>query len=311
MKHVLSVIDLGRDDLEMILDRSAVMKKRYQQGIHDPLYQGKTLGMYFEKPSLRTRVSLECAVNSLGGGSVNLKSNGPGILWQRECVKDQARVMSRFVSMVSMRTFSQAVIEEFAREASVPVVNVLSDFAHPTQAMADFMTMRERFGDLRGKTLAYVGDGNNVARSLLSTAAYLGVRFIWSGPDGYRLTDDYVARVKAKVPDMQFAEESDPARAVREADAVYTDVWASMGQEGEAAKREQEFARYQINEQLMAKAPKHAIVLHCLPARRGSEITDGVMDGPQSAVYDQSENRMHIYRGLFTLWANEWSPDNA
>ncbi|MCD7898013.1 MAG: ornithine carbamoyltransferase, partial [Planctomycetaceae bacterium] len=191
------------------------------------------------------------------------------------------------------------------------VVNVLSDFAHPTQAMADFMTMRERFGDLRGKTLAYVGDGNNVARSLLSTAAYLGVRFIWSGPDGYRLTDDYVARVKAKVPDMQFAEESDPARAVREADAVYTDVWASMGQEDEAAKREQEFARYQINEQLMAKAPKHAIVLHCLPAHRGSEITDGVMDGPQSAVYDQSENRMHIYRGLFTLWANEWSPDNA
>ena len=307
MKHILSVIDLTQDDLERILAESAVMKARHRQGIHDPLYQGKTLGMYFEKPSLRTRVSLECAINSLGGGAVCLEAGGPGKLWERETVRDQARVMSRFVSLVSMRTFSQEVIEEFARESSVPVVNVLSDFAHPTQAMADFLTMREYFGDIRGKTMTYLGDGNNVARSLLSAAAYLGVRFIWSGPAGYRLDPEYVKRVKSRAPGMQFIEEEDPYKAVKEADAVYTDVWASMGQEEETAKREKEFAAYQVNEKLMQAAPKNAIVLHCLPAHRGSEITDGVMDGKQAAVYDQAENRMHIYRGLFSLWAGEWA----
>lgn len=307
MKHILSVIDLTRDELEQILDESAVMKSRYRKGIHDPFYRGKTLGMYFEKPSLRTRVSLECAVHSLGGAAVCLEANGPGQLWSRESVRDQARVMSRFVSMVSMRTFSQEVIEEFARESSVPVVNVLSDFAHPTQAMADFLTMREHCGDIRGRTMTYLGDGNNVARSLLSAAAYLGVRFVWSGPSGYRLDKAYVDRVRAKVPDMAFVEEEDPAKAVKDADAVYTDVWASMGQEAETAKREKEFAAYQVNEKLMAQAPSRAIVLHCLPAHRGSEITDGVMDGKQAAVYDQAENRMHIYRGLFSLWARPWS----
>ena len=306
MKHILSVIDLSRDELEQILAESAVMKSRHRKGIHDPLYQGRTLGMYFEKPSLRTRVSLECAVLSLGGGAVCLEAGGPGKLWERETVRDQARVMSRFVSMVSMRTFSQEVIEEFARESSVPVVNVLSDFAHPTQAMADFLTFRERFPDLRGKTMTYLGDGNNVARSLLSAAAFLGVRFVWSGPAGYRLDPGYIERVRAKAPKMEFVEEEDPYKAVKNADAVYTDVWASMGQEEEAARREKEFAAYQVNEKLMAAAPKHAIALHCLPAHRGMEITDAVMDGKQSAVYDQAENRMHIYRGLFSLWAGAW-----
>lgn len=307
MKHVLSVIDLPREDLESILDKSASMKTRYRQGIHDPLYQGKTLGMYFEKPSLRTRVSLESAMNSLGGGSVCLETSVPNQIWERESVKDQARVMSRFVSLVSMRTFSQEVIEEFAKYSSVPVVNVLSDFAHPTQAMADFLTFREYFGDIRGKTMTYLGDGNNVARSLLSTATMLGVRFIWCGPAAYRLDEDYVKRVHDKAGHMDFVEEEDPMRAVKDADVVYTDVWASMGQEDETAKRAKEFAAYQVNEKLMRAAPKTAIVMHCLPAHRGVEITDAVMDGRQSAVYDQAENRMHIYRGLFSLWAEEWS----
>ena len=306
MKHILSVIDLSRDELELILSESAGMKKRYRAGHYDPLYRGKTLGMYFEKPSLRTRVSLECAINSLGGSAICLETDGPGKFWARECVKDQARVMSRFVHLVSMRTFSQEVIEEFAREATIPVVNVLSDFAHPTQAMADFLAFREYFGDLKGKTMAYLGDGNNVARSLLSAAALLGVRFIWSGPAAYKLDKEYVKRVGAKVKDMAFVEEMDPAKAVKEADVIYTDVWASMGQESETAKREKEFAAYQVNEKLLAAAPKTAVVMHCLPAHRGSEITDGVVDGKQSAVYDQAENRMHIYRGLFSLWAGEW-----
>ena len=307
MKHILSVIDMSRDDLELVLDRSALMKERHRKGVHDPLYQGKTLGMYFEKPSLRTRVSLESAMNSLGGGAVCLEDRVPGQIWARESVADQARVMSRFVSLVSMRTFSQEVIEEFAANSRVPVVNVLSDFAHPTQAMADFLTFREYFGNLEGKTMTYLGDGNNVARSLLSAAALLGVRFIWSGPAGYRLDAAYVDRVRSKVGTMAFVEEEDPHKAVAEADVVYTDVWASMGQEEEAAKREKEFAAYQVNEELMSRAPKSCIVMHCLPAHRGVEITDGIMDGRQAAVYDQAENRMHVYRGLFALWAGEWN----
>lgn len=306
MKHILSIIDLSPAEFETILAESAAMKDRWKKNIFDPIYQGKTLGMYFEKPSLRTRVSLECAINSFGGGAVCLESNGPNQMWRRESVKDQARVMSRFVSMVSMRTFSQEVIEEFAREASVPVVNVLSDFGHPTQAMADFLTMREHLGDLKGKTLVYLGDGNNVARSLLGASAYTGVRFVWCGPEAYRLEGDYVEKVLAKAPGAEFVEETDPAKAVKHADAIYTDVWASMGQEEEAARREMEFAAYQVNEKLLSRAPSGAVVLHCLPAHRGSEITDGVMDGAQAAVYDQAENRMHVYRGIFSLWAGDW-----
>ena len=306
MKDIVSVIDLAPERLEEILSESAVMKSRYRKGIHDPLYQGKTLGMYFEKPSLRTRVSLECAINSLGGGSVYLEASGPGKLWDRESIRDQARVMSRYVSLISMRTFSQEAIEEFAREASVPVINVLSDFEHPTQAMADFQTMREHFGEICGRTMVYFGDGNNVARSLLAAAAFLGVRFVWSGPDGYRIEREFVDRVKAKVPGMEFVEETDPFAAVKQADVIYTDVWASMGQEEEAAKREREFAAYQVNGKLVSAASPEAIVLHCLPAHRGSEITDEVMDGPRARVYDQAENRMHVYRGLFSLWAGDW-----
>lgn len=306
MINILSVIDLTPDQLECILTESLVMKYRYRKGIHDTMYQGKVLGMYFEKPSLRTRVSLECAVQSLGGGAICLEASGPGQLWARESIRDQAKVMSRYVSMVSMRTFSQGDIEDFAREATVPVVNVLSDFGHPTQAMADFLTMREHFGDIHGRTMTYLGDGNNVARSLLCAAAYLGVRFVWSGPAGYRLESEYVDRVRAKVPHFEFVEEGDPYTAVKDADVVYTDVWASMGQETEAAVREREFSAYQVNEDLLRAAPENAIVLHCLPAHRGVEITDGVMDGEQARVYDQAENRMHVYRGLFSLWARDW-----
>ncbi len=302
MKDFLTVVDLSVDEINLILDESAAMKTRYHAGVPDSLYQGKTLGMYFEKPSLRTRASLETAMNSLGGSAISLEAKSPGELWKREAVKDQARVMSRFVHLVSMRTFSHETIEEFAREASVPVINVLSDFAHPTQALADFLTFREHFGNLAGKTMTFLGDGNNVARSLLAASALLDVTFIWSGPDAYRIDAPFVKKVMAKHPKAKFVEELDPAKAVAEADVLYTDVWASMGQEEEAAKREKEFHDYQLNDALLAKAPKHAKVMHCLPAHRGSEITDSVMDGNQAIMYDEAENRMHIYRGLFSLW---------
>jgi ornithine carbamoyltransferase len=301
MRHILSLLELGREGLEEILAESAAMKARMKSGIHDMLCQGKTLGMYFEKPSLRTRVSLETAMNSLGGSALCLEADSPNQFWARESVKDQARVMSRFVDMVSLRTFSQEVIEEFSRESSVPVINVLSDFAHPTQAIADFLTFQERFGSLRDRTLTYLGDGNNVARSLLSASAFLGVKFIWSGPAGYRLNRSYVEKARERAGSLNFLEEPDPIRAVAGADAIYTDVWASMGQESEAAARENEFKPYQVNGKLLAAAPSSAIVMHCLPAHRGSEITDEVMDGASSAVYDQAENRMHVYRGIFSL----------
>ena len=307
MKDFLAVVDLSVDEIKQILEESAKMKKRLRLGIPDLLYQGKTLGMYFEKPSLRTRVSLETAMNSLGGSSICLEAKAPGALWERECVKDQARVMSRFVHLISMRTFSHEVIEEFARESTVPVVNVLSDFSHPTQALADFLTFQEHFGDLAGKTMTFMGDGNNVSRSLLAAAALTGVRFIWSGPPDYRLDQPFVKKVLAKHPKTVFLEETDPFKAVAEADIIYTDVWASMGQEEEGAKREIAFKPYQVNDQLLAKAPARAKVMHCLPAHRGLEITDAVMDGSKAIVYDQAENRMHIYRGLFSLWAGTWN----
>ncbi|MDR0362097.1 MAG: ornithine carbamoyltransferase [Planctomycetota bacterium] len=306
MKNLLSAVDLSAEEMNRILDESARMKERMRAGETDTPYAGKTLGMYFEKPSLRTRVSLEVAMHSLGGSAINLEAPAPGELWKRESIKDQARVMSRFVSVVSMRTYSQAAIEEFAREASVHVVNALSDFAHPTQALADFLTIREHCGGIAGKTVVFLGDGNNVARSLLAVAALGGARFVWCGPDSHRIDAPFVEKVVKKRPDADFDEESDPAEAVRDADIIYTDVWASMGMESEAEAREKTFMPYQVNARLLSRAPGRARVMHCLPAHRGSEITDEVMDSAKSIVYDQAENRMHLYRGLFSLWAGDW-----
>ncbi|MDR1536343.1 MAG: ornithine carbamoyltransferase [Planctomycetota bacterium] len=301
MTNILSLVELGKEGWERVLSESAAMKARFRAGIHDSFCQGRTLGMYFEKPSLRTRVSLESAMNSLGGSAICLEADSPGRFWARESVKDQARVMSRLVGAVAMRTFSHAVIEEFAREGSVPVINVLSDYSHPTQVIADFLTFREYRGDLRGRKLVYLGDGNNVARSLVAASALSGVRLVWSGPAGYRLEPSYIEMVREKLGGVDFAEEPDPRKAVAGADVVYTDVWASMGQEAEAGRREDAFKPYQVNAGLLAAAPPEAVVMHCLPAHRGAEITDEAMDGGQSAVYDQAENRMHVYRGIFSL----------
>ena len=301
MKDILSLIELGREGFDRVIAESALLKARRKAGVPDDCCRGKTLGMYFEKPSLRTRVSLEAAMNSLGGSVVCLEADSPNRFWARESVRDQARVMSRFVDVVAMRTFSHAIIEEFARESSVPVINVLSDHSHPTQVIADFLTFGEYCGKLGGRTLAYFGDGNNVARSLLAAAALTDVRLVWSGPAGYRLEPSYVASVRERVGKIDFVEEPDPFKAVARADVIYTDVWASMGQEADAARREKEFMPYQVNGRLLAAAPGGAVVMHCLPAHRGSEITDEVMDGARSAVYDQAENRMHVYRGIFSL----------
>lgn len=297
MPHFINILDHTPSELQTLLDTAAHLKARMKRGERDTPMQGKTLAMYFQKPSLRTRVSLEVAMNSMGGSAICMEV-GSQPLGARESLPDQARVMSRYVDVISMRTFDHAAIEEMARWSTVPVINVLSDWSHPTQAMADLLTMREHLGDLTGRTLTYVGDGNNVARSLAALCARLGIRFVCSSPEGYTLQADFLDTVRAACPGARIDLISDPHEAVAEASAVYTDVWASMGQETEAEARLAVFRPYQVNAALMQAAPKGAIVLHCLPAHRGDEITDEVMDSPASAVFDQAENRMHINRAL-------------
>ena len=299
-RHFPHLLDFTPAELLDMLDTAARLKERRARGVHDRLFEGRTLAMYFEKPSLRTRVSLEVAAASLGGHAINLEAPEPGALWKRETIADQARVVSRMADIISIRTFGHEVYEEFARHSRVPVINVLTDWAHPTQALADVLTLRERWGgELAGRTLAYIGDGNNMARSLLEACGRLGMRFVHTGPEPYGLPGEDYARAAAACPGLEAKFDPDPARAVREADCLYTDVWASMGRKEEAEARRKVFAPYQLDETLLAKAPARAVVLHCLPAVRGEEITDGVMDHPErSLVFDQSENRLHAYRGL-------------
>ncbi len=300
-KDFINIMDFSRAELEVILTRAGELKRRRREGKTDDLLRGKTLGMYFQKASLRTRISLEVAMNSLGGSAIYMDYNGKA-MFERESLPDQARVMARFVDIVSMRTFSHAEIEEYAQWCDKPIINALSDYSHPTQALADIMTMRECFGDdCKGRQLVYVGDGNNVARSLGVICAKLGIKFVIASPEGYHLGEADLEQIRRACPGCELSEIVDPQEAVKNADAIYTDVWASMGQETEAEKRLRDFAAYQVNRELVALAKDGVRVLHCLPAHRGDEITDEIMDDTAvSAVFDQAENRMHIYRGLIT-----------
>lgn len=298
--HFLNVLDFSADELADLIALARRLKARRAQGIVDTAFAAKTLVMYFEKPSLRTRVSLETAAISLGGGAINLESNDAGSFWARESVADQARVVSGMADLVAMRTYRHDVVVDFARHSRVPVINTLTDHSHPTQAMADVLTLVEEWGEVRGRTLAYFGDGNNVARSLLNACGRFGMNFIHAGPESFRLPAEDLARAKAACPGLCAEHTTDPVAAVRRADALYTDVWASMGQKDQADRRRPMFQPYQVNEALLAHAPAHAVVLHCLPAVRGEEITDGVLDDPsRSRAFEQAENRMHTYRALF------------
>ena len=301
MKHFISIGDCTREDLERVLDVAARLKKQYvATGRNDPLLVGQTLAMIFEKPSLRTRVSFAVAMNHLGGSALMLRSEEVG-LGRREPVKDVARVLSGMCDGIMARTFEHEKVTELARWSDVPVINGLTDFGHPCQAMADLMTVREHFGELEGRTLAYIGDGNNMARSLATACGRFGMRFIIASPSAYQLDSGDVDRVMAQVPQMDFEMTGDPEQAVREADVVYTDTWVSMGQESEKQRRINDFAGYQVDESLLAKAPRQAVVLHCLPAYRGLEISDGVIEGPQSLVFPQAENRLHFQKGLVAV----------
>jgi ornithine carbamoyltransferase len=290
-------LDLGEAELVSLLELTRDVKAnpvRYANAL-----RGSILSLLFEKPSLRTRLTFEVAAKQLGGDSI--LSVGP--VGDREPIKDVARNLDRWTSCIVARTFAQETIEELARWSSVPVINALSDLYHPCQALADVFTLKEHFGDLPGLKLAYVGDGNNVAHSLMLTAARLGVSVAVATPPGYNPNSEiaHKARGLAEGTGARVTVTSEPAEVLQDADAVYTDVWASMGQEGQKAQRLKDFAPYQVDEGLMKMAKPSAIFMHCLPAKRGEEVTDAVIESPQSVVFDQAENRLHTQKALLLM----------
>jgi len=298
-RDLISLADHDREEIEAILDRAAELKADLKAGgKHRPLV-GKTLAMIFEKPSLRTRVTFETGVKQLGGESVYLAPDDIR-LGARETVADIARNLSRWVDMIVARTFSHQVLVELAHHATIPVINGLTDLLHPCQVLADCLTLREHRGDLSRLTVAFVGDGNNVVNSWLNASVALGVGFRLACPPGYEPDAQILARAK-KLAGTRVEVTHDPVAAVRDADAVYTDVWTSMGQEAESAVRRVAFAGYQVNAALVKHAKKDALVMHCLPAHRGEEISAEVLDGPQSVVLDQAENRLHTQKALM-VW---------
>jgi ornithine carbamoyltransferase len=301
MTHFISIANCSVEELEHMLDVAARLKQQLRStGRNDPILAGKTLAMIFEKPSLRTYVSFAVAMTQLGGHGILLRNDEVG-LERREPAKDVARVLSSMCNGIMARVFEHEKILNLAKWATVPVINGLSDYNHPCQAMTDLMTMREKFGNLKGRTLAYIGDGNNMARSLSFACGKLGVRFILASPAGYELPADDMDKIMSLIPDMEFQTTHTPADAVREADVIYTDTWVSMGQEAEKERRKRDFAGFAVDEALLAVAPKHALVMHCLPAYRGLEISDAVMEGSQSIIFDQAENRLHFQKGLLAV----------
>jgi ornithine carbamoyltransferase len=302
MKHFISIAEYSTAELRQLLDVSKRLKQQYKTtGRNDPLLANKTLAMVFEKPSLRTRVSFAVAMEHLGGNGLLLRQEEVG-LDTREPVQDVARVLSGMCDGIMARVFEHDKITRLARHASVPVINGLTDYSHPCQAMADVMTIEEHFNSpVKGKTMAFIGDGNNVARSLSVACGRLGMRFVLASPTGYELPEGDVDRIMSQVPELDFVLTRDPPDAVREADVIVTDTWVSMGQEEEKARRVKDFAGFQVDERLLAVAPRHAVVLHCLPAYRGLEISEGVLEGPRSLVFQEAENRLHFQKGLIAV----------
>jgi ornithine carbamoyltransferase len=299
-RHFVDLLDLTPDEARELLARASELKREHADGVRAPYLPGRTLGLIFEKPSLRTRVSFEAAIAQLGGNAVFLRDKDVG-MGSRESTADFARVISQYVDALAVRTFAHATVEELARHATVPIVNALSDAAHPCQALADMLTLREAFGRLEGLNLVFVGDGNNVARSLALAAGLFGVQFVLAAPPGYEFPEAFRTAFRKKFGQLPLVVDHDPANALIGADAVYTDVWASMGQEGEAEQRRQAFEPFQVNEALIARAKPEAVFLHCLPAHRGEEVTTAVLDGPRSRVLPQAANRLHFQKALL-LW---------
>lgn len=302
MKHFISIHDITRDEFNQLLDLASKLKKEQKAGIKHHILEGKTLGMIFTKSSTRTRISFETGMYQLGGHPMYLNANDMQ-LGRGESIYDTANVMSRFVDGIMIRTYSHQDVLDLARYGSVPVINALTDYLHPCQAMADLMTVYEHKGRLEGLKLAYVGDGNNVANSLLYACAKAGMNMTVATPEGYECPEEVVENAKqdAKETGAKIIVTNDPAEAVKNADVVCTDTWISMGQEAEKAERRKIFIDYQVNAELFGKANDDAVFIHCLPAYRGYEVTEDVIDGPRSIVFDEAENRLHAQKAILAV----------
>jgi ornithine carbamoyltransferase len=296
MKDFLSVSSCSTEDLFELLDLSDTLKKYYKKGNRDLCLAGKSLVMLFEKPSLRTRMSFQIAMSQLGGNPIYVKPEDIGGIGKREPIKDMARVLERYADGIMARTFAHETVIELAKYAEIPVINALTDWSHPCQAMADIMTIREHFGKLAGVKIAYIGDGNNVARSLAFACAKLNMKIVIASPKGYELDKKSIDRTN-EIAAGTTAQINNPHDAVKGADVIYTDTWVSMGQEDEKAKRVADFQGFVVDSKLISEAPK-AKIMHCLPAYRGYEITDEAMESENSIVFDEAENRLHFQRAL-------------
>lgn len=302
-KDFLDIIDYTPEELQNLLDLAVELKKEYQAGGNQPVLKGKVLAMIFQKPSLRTRVSFDMAMRHLGGDALYLSPNEIG-LGKRESIADIARVLEGYVHGIMARVFEHAHVVELAKWAHIPVINGLSDYSHPCQALADMLTIYEKFGTTKGLNVTYVGDGNNVAVSLMQICAKLGSNFTIANPVGYNMPAESIETIKpiAEASGAKLAFLTDPLEAVIDAHVIYTDTWTSMGQEEETAKREAVFPPYQVNQKLVGAARDDVIVMHCLPTHRNHELTDEVADGPHSVIFPEAHNRLHAQKAvLYTL----------
>ncbi len=302
-KHLLTLADLTKAEFEAFFKRAFELKAKKQKGDAESLLAGKSLGLLFDKPSTRTRVSFETAMIQLGGSPLFISSKDTQMS-RAEPIKDTARVLSRYLDALAIRTFSQTVIEEFAEAASIPVINALTDSYHPCQVLSDLMTVIENKGSLENLKIAWVGDGNNMAQSWINAAGILGFELHLACPQGH-LPDSQIFNTATQKSAARISLSSDPIAAVKDADVVNTDVWASMGQEAEQEARKKIFAPFQVNDTLLGNAAKDAIVLHCLPAHREEEITEAVLEGPHSVVWDQSENKLHMHKAILDILIRE------
>jgi len=297
MKDFISIAGCTAEQLRELLAESAELKALYKSGGRDLCLAGKSLAMLFEKPSLRTRISFQVAMTDLGGNAIYVKPEDIGGIGKREPVKDIARVMSRYVHGIMARTFEHETVTELASFATVPVINALTDWSHPCQVMADVLTIQEHCGRLEGVKIAFVGDGNNVARSLAFACAKLGMTMVLASPVGYRLDSETLSHANQTCGNC-VTQTDDPIEAVADADIIYTDTWISMGQENEKQKRIADFEGFQVNAELLKAARADVKIMHCLPAYRGCEIADELVESPNSIIFDQAENRLHFQRAL-------------
>lgn len=295
-KDLLSLLDLEQGDFENLFKRAIKLKERHKKGIHDSLLTGKTLGLIFDKKSTRTRISFETAMIQMGGHPIYMSTQDTQIS-RDEPAKDTARVLSRYIDCLAMRTFDHALVEEFAQSATIPVINALTDSFHPCQILSDIMTVIENKGGYKGVKIVWVGDGNNVANSWINAASVLGMDLTLACPDNHSIKKEIIDASGADTMD-NIVFTNDPKQAVKDADVVYTDVWASMGEEEELEGRLAAFDGFQVNEDLLSHAKSDALVLHCLPAHRGEEISESVLEAQGSAFWDQAENKRHMHKAI-------------